>query len=121
MVLLMIWGIELGKIFIMACIILSQFGMTWNDAITDALTAQAARNDLANGAANLNTVSIIGMACGGIVACTSAGFIEFTGDEDLDPNIYFGTYMALICLLLLASIFMNNDLEPEIILHQRER
>jgi hypothetical protein len=95
--------------------------MTWNDAITDALTAQAARTDLANGASNLNTVSIIGLAFGGILACVSAGFIEYTGDEGLDPNIYFGTYAGLICLLLLASIFMSNELEPEVILHQREK
>ena len=38
-ILLMIWGIALGKVFIMFCIIASQVGMTWNDAITDALIA----------------------------------------------------------------------------------
>jgi hypothetical protein len=57
------------------------------------------------------------MALGGIVACGSAGFIELQNDDDLDPNVYFGTYMGLICLLLIASIFMNTKLEPEIILH----
>ena len=59
MILLMIWGVQEGKYFIMACVIISQFGMTWNDAITDALVAQASRYDLINGAANLNTVAII--------------------------------------------------------------
>jgi len=100
----------------MACVIISQFGMTWNDAITDALVAQASRYDLVNGAANLNTVAFISMALGGIIACASAGFIELQNDDDLDPNIYFGTYMGLICILLIASIFMNTKLEPEIIL-----
>jgi hypothetical protein len=116
-ILLMIWGIDAGKIFIMFCIITSQIGMTWNDAITDALIAQASRNDLGNGAANLNTIATISMALGGIVACLGAGTIELKGGDDLDPNLYFGTYMGLICTLLLASIFMNRELEPEIILH----
>ena len=69
----------------------------------------------------MNTVAIIAMALGGITACTGAGFIELTNDEELDPNIYFGSYLGLICLLLIASIFMNTELEPEIILHQREK
>jgi MFS family permease len=120
-ILLMIWGVSIGKVFIMVCVIISQFGMTWNDAITDALIAQASRNDLVNGAANLNTVAVIAMALGGILACSGAGFIELSNDEELDPNIYFGTYLGLICILLIASIFMNSELEPELILHQRER
>jgi hypothetical protein len=93
--------------------------MTWNDAITDALIAQASRNDLGNGAANLNTIATCAMALGGIVACLSAGSIELNGGDDIDPNIYFGTYMGLICTLLIASIWMNQDLEPEVILQQR--
>lgn len=61
------------------------------------------------------------MALGGIVACVSAGFIELNGGDDIDPNIYFGTYMGLICTLLIASIWMNKDLEPEAVLEQRMR
>ena len=38
-ILLMIWGTAAGKVFIMFCVIASQVGMTWNDAITDALIA----------------------------------------------------------------------------------
>ena len=90
--------------------------MTWNDAITDALIAQASRNDLGNGAANLNTIATVAMAIGGIVACVGAGSIELSGGDDIDPNLYFGTYMGLIFCLLLSSIWMNKDLEPEIIL-----
>ena len=59
------------------------------------------------------------MALGGIVACLSAGSIELKGGDDIDPNIYFGTYMGLICTLLIASIWMNEDLEPEVVLQQR--
>jgi len=61
------------------------------------------------------------MALGGIVACLSAGSIELNGGDDIDPNIYFGTYMGLICTLLIASIWMNEDLEPEVVLQQRMR
>lgn len=49
--------------------------MTWNDAITDALIAQASRVDLLNGASNLNSLATIAFALGGIIACLSAGFI----------------------------------------------
>jgi hypothetical protein len=59
------------------------------------------------------------MALGGILACLSAGSIELNGGDDIDPNIYFGTYMGLICTLLLASVGMNEDLEPEVVLQQR--
>ena len=37
--LLMCWGVDIGKEFIMFCILTGQVGMTWNDAITDALIA----------------------------------------------------------------------------------
>ena len=57
------------------------------------------------------------MALGGMVACVGAGSIELGGGAEIDPNIYFGTYMCLICTLLIASIWMNRELEPEIILH----
>lgn len=118
-ILLMIWGIACGKVFIMTCVIISQVGMTWCDAISDALIAQASRVDLKHGAANLNSVATVAGALGGMTACLTAGGIEIQGGDDIDPNIYFGTYMGLICLLLIASIFLNRDLEPEVILHQR--
>lgn len=38
-ILLMLFGIMLGKWFILACIVLSQVCMTWCDAISDALIA----------------------------------------------------------------------------------
>lgn len=95
--------------------------MTWNDAITDALVAQASRNDLKNGAANLNTILSIAVALGGIIACTAAGLIELSDDHDVDPNLYFGIYGFLILILLVASIFLNSSLEPEIIAIQRSR
>lgn len=93
--------------------------MTWSDAISDALIAQASRVDLKNGATNLNTMTQIAYAFGGAIACTIAGFIELGDGKDVDPNVYFGTYAFLILILLIASIFLNRDLEPEIILHQR--
>lgn len=72
-----------------------------------------------HGAANLNSVATVAGALGGFTACITAGAIEINGGDDIDPNIYFGTYMGLICLLLIASICLNRDLEPEIIMHQR--
>ena len=41
------------------------------------------------------------------------------GGKDLEPNVYFGTYLGIIILLLISSIFLNRNLEPEIIIHQR--
>jgi preprotein translocase subunit Sec61beta len=95
--------------------------MTWNDAITDALIAQASRSDLKSGAANLNTIAVLSAAFGGILACTAAGLIELDdgNGKDIDPNIYFGIYGFLISILLVASIFLNRTLEPEIIEIQR--
>ena len=101
----------------MFCIVTSQVGMTWVDAITDALIAQASRKDLKNGAADLNSFATIAGACGGITACCAAGLMELFGGEELDPNVYFGTYMGLICLLLISAVFLNRDFEPEFILH----
>jgi MFS family permease len=118
---LMIFGLMYGKIFIMCCIILSQICMTWCDAISDALIAQASRNDLKNGANNLNTITTYSFALGGIIACSSAGTIELDDGKDVDPNVYFGTYAGLIFFLLVTSIFLNRKLEPELILLQRER
>ena len=80
-VLLMLFGIQCGKIFIMFCIVISQICMTWCDAVSDALIAQASRSDLQSGAANLNTITMVAFAFGGIIACTSAGFIELSGDS----------------------------------------
>jgi MFS family permease len=119
LVLLMLFGIMYGKIFIMFCIVLSQICMTWSDAISDALIAQASRVDLKNGATNLNGLTNISYALGGAIACAIAGTIELSDGKDCDPNWYFGVYAFLIFILLLASIFLNRDLEPEIILRQR--
>jgi len=91
----------------MFCVVLSQVCMTWCDAITDALIAQASRSDLKNGAANLNTITYLALAGGGITACISAGSIELSDGKDCDPNVYFGTYAALIFGLLISSIFLN--------------
>jgi hypothetical protein len=57
---------------------------------------------------------------GGIVACVCAGFIELNYENDYDPNILFGVYIGIITVLLIASIFLNSNLEPEVILKQRE-
>jgi hypothetical protein len=63
---------------------------------------------------------MLAFAFGGIVACTSAGFIELNGEnQEIDPNFYFGTYAGLIFFLLLASIFLNKHLEPEVVLLKR--
>lgn len=112
--LLMIFGVEQGKVFIMVCVFTSQVCMTWCDAITDALIAQASRSDLNHGAANLNTIAVLSFALGGIIACISAGFIELQ-EGNKEPNIYFGIYGSLVLMLMIASIFLNKALEPEII------
>ena len=118
-ILLMLFGLANGKYFIMFCIMLSQLCMTWNDAITDALMAQAARLDLKHGASHLNTLATYMYAFGGIIGCMSAGFIELEDGNDLDPNVYFGTYAGLIFIVLISSVFLSQQMEPEIILIKR--
>ena len=117
-IMLMCFGIREGKVFIMVCVVTTQVCMTWCDAITDALVAQACRNDLKNGSSNLNSITSLAAAIGGIFGCLSAGFIELSNGE-IDPNVYFGTYGFLIFILLVSSIFLNKKLEPEIIEMQR--
>lgn len=95
--------------------------MTWCDAVSDALAAQASRLDLVNGAANLNTVTQVSFATGGIIACVTAGCVEMNQGSETDPNIFFGTYAGLILILLIAAIYLNQDCEPEIVLQKRSR
>jgi Na+/melibiose symporter-like transporter len=116
MVLLMIFGIMYGKVFIMACVVLSQVCMTWCDTISDALIAQASRIDDGNSSKNLNTIKTLAFASGGLLACLIAGSVELQ-DSEIDPNFYFGTYALLILILVIASIFLNYDLEPDIVLY----
>ena len=72
----MIFGLQLGQGFIMTCVVTCQICMTWCDAISDALIAQASRIDLDYGAANLNTLTQFSFAAGGVIACISAGVVE---------------------------------------------
>ena len=72
-----------------------------------------------NGSADLNSYVNVAYASGGITACCAAGMMQLLGGDDLDPNVYFGTYLGLICLVLVSAIFLNRDFEPEFILHQR--
>ena len=50
--------------------------MTWCDALSDALICQESRKDLKHGASNLNTITNLAFAFGGLIACGCAGFIE---------------------------------------------
>ena len=68
----------------------------------------------------MNVVTAIAFAFGGITACTCGGFIEIDDGHDVDPNFYFGTYAALIFGLLIASICLDRNNEPEIIRMSRE-
>lgn len=67
------------------------------------------------------TITQIAYSLGGAIACTIAGCIELNDGKDVDPNWYFGIYAFLIFVSLIASIFLNRNLEPEIILKQREK
>ena len=114
--LLMLFGLHYGKYFIMSCIIISQISMVWCDTMSDALIAQASRDDLERGASVLNGVTIVGMSLGGIIACLYGGYIEMDDKNNTeDPNVYFFIYAILICILLLASIILSSRLEPPII------
>lgn len=95
--------------------------MTWCDALSDALIAQASRVDTKNGATNLNSICLVAYAKGGIIACSIAGTIEMGDGKDVDPNFYFGVYAGLIVILLVAAVYLNRDNEPDIILRQRNR
>ena len=68
-----------------------------------------------NGAANLNIVTIIAFALGGLLACIIAGSIEYDQSRAVDPNWYFGAYAGLVTILLVAAVFLDRVNEPEII------
>ena len=68
-----------------------------------------------NGAANLNIVTTIAFAFGGITACVCAGLIEIDDGKDTDPNFYFGLYAGLVVGLLASTIFLDSNNEPEIL------
>ena len=56
---------------------------------------------------------------GGVLACVTAGTMVMLGGAEIDPNVYFGIYMSIIALLLISSIFLSKEWEPEIIIHKR--
>jgi MFS family permease len=127
MTLLIIYATKYGKYFITICMCLTQLCMTFCDAITDALVVQNSRLDPENGSEDLNSVTVMASAFGGIIGCGAAGFIElfeqgFTDgtqgkfiQSKVDPNIYFGIYTALILCLFVAVWRMHSSLEPEIV------
>ena len=117
-VLLMIFGMAFGVPFIMGCVVVSQLCMTWCDATSDALIAQASRVDLKDGSTNLNSITYFSFAIGGIVACIGAGFIDMN-EDGVEPNYFFGAYALLMLIICITSFFLNRDLEPELILQQR--
>ena len=119
--LLIIYGIKYGKWFILFCIVVSQICMTWCDALSDALICQESRKDLKHGASNLNTVTSLAFAFGGLIACSVAGFIELYYTEKFDPNIFFGIFAFLIFVLFISTLYLNRNLEPEIVLIKREK
>ena len=97
--------------------------MTFCDAITDALVVQNSRIEPVNGSENLNSVTVMAYAMGGIIGCGSAFIIEIVdlgqGEGNItkvDPNIYFGIYTVLILALFIVVVRMNSSLEPQIVL-----
>lgn len=95
--------------------------MTWCDALCDALICQESRKDLKHGASNLNTITNSSFAFGGLIACGLAGFIELYYTETFDPNIFFGIFAFLIFIQFLSTLYLNRNLEPEIVLIKREK
>lgn len=94
--------------------------MTVCDAISDALIVQASRLDPEHGADDLNSVTQGAAAAGGLIGCGVAGLLEFYSEEDVDPNLFFGLYTFLITILTVSVAALSRNMEPEIVLEQRE-
>lgn len=75
-ILLMLLGLKLGKVFIMTCVVIANMALTWLDTLAEALIAQASRYDLKNGAANLHIFMIYCVGFGGLTACIVGGSFE---------------------------------------------
>lgn len=97
--------------------------MTTCDAITDALVVQASRVDSDNAAANLNTLTQLAAAFGGISSCFLGFLIEFletSHQYPIDPNSYFGLYAGLIFILTIFAYNLDSKFEPDNILALKE-
>jgi hypothetical protein len=55
-------------------------------------------------------------AIGGLTACLIAASLEYQDQKKIDPNIFFGIYASIIAILLIASLSLNYNLEPDIVL-----
>ena len=125
LVLLMAFSIKFGKVFITACVFITQVCMTYCDAITDALVVQASRMDSEAGSENLNSLTQLAFALGGLLGCGFAGVIEIREvmgwdiGKPPDANLYFLIYTFFIVLLFVSVIRLDSNLEPEIIISQR--
>lgn len=68
----------------------------------------------------MNSLTLISYALGGMIGCGVAGTIQASSNKNLNPNIYFGVYTGLIVLMFSATLLLNRNLEPEIVLRARE-
>ena len=89
--------------------------MTICDAIGDALMVQASRLDPEHGADDLNSVTQMGLATGGIIGCSIAGFLEYSSVTEIDPNLFFGLYTFLITIMTISVAALSKNMEPEIV------
>lgn len=94
--------------------------MTVCDAISDALIVQASRLDPEHGADDLNSVTQMSAAAGGLIGCGVAGFLELRSEDAIDPNLFFGLYTFLISLMTISVATLSRNMEPEIVVEQRE-
>ena len=72
-----------------------------------------------NGSGFLNSLTLISYALGGIIGCGFAGAIQGNSSKNLNPNIYFAVYTLIIILMFSATLLLNRNLEPDIILRSR--
>ena len=89
--------------------------MTICDAIADALMVQASRLDPEHGAEDLNSMSQMGYAIGGIIGCSIAGFLEYSSTHEIDPNLFFGLYTFMTMIMTISVAALSKNMEPEIV------
>ena len=55
-----------------------------------------------------------------MIGCGFAGAIQSNSNKTINPNIYFAVYTALIAIMFVAVLFLNRNLEPEVVLIARQ-
>lgn len=110
MVGIMLFGLEFGKYFVTICVLISQYTMAYNDTVTDALTVQASKFDIADCCEWLNGMCYAMQGFGAIIGALMAVLVQRA--PYIGPFHCFGIYLGLQITFFICALFMNKQMEP---------